>query len=57
MSSFKCKDAGMSCDFQVSGTKNSDETMKIVSVHARESHGMTNPPPEMAAKLQGAIRP
>jgi len=30
--------------------------LRLVSDHAKTMHKMTNPPPEMAAKIKGAIK-
>jgi predicted small metal-binding protein len=57
MSSFKCGDIGMACAFEVKGAKNADEVMAIAAVHAKSSHGISSPPPDLVAKLKQAIRP
>ncbi len=56
MSSFKCADIGMSCGFEVKGAKDASEIMTIAAAHAKSSHGIANPPPDLVAKLQAAIK-
>jgi len=50
-----CRDVGMDCDFEATA-----ETLEALfekcAAHAATDHGMTEIPPEVAAKLQGAIR-
>ena len=56
MASFKCADIGMNCGFEVKGSKDANEIMAIAAAHARSSHGISNPPPDLVAKLQKAIK-
>ena len=56
MSSFKCADIGMSCGFEVKGAKDANEIMAIAAAHAKSSHGIASPQPDLVAKLQKAIR-
>lgn len=55
MPSFKCKDIGMKDDFEVKD-ENRDELMKIVELHARESHSIQVMTPEMKEKIDKAIK-
>ncbi len=55
MASFKCKDLGMKCGFEVKD-ENRDELMKIIAMHADGSHGMKDVSPEMAEKINKAIK-
>jgi predicted small metal-binding protein len=57
MPSFRCADVGMNCGFEVKGAKDNNEIMAIAAAHAKSSHGIANPPPDLVAKLQKAIRP
>jgi predicted small metal-binding protein len=57
MSSFKCADLGMSCGFEVKGAKDANEVMAIAAAHAKSSHGISSPPPDLVGKIQKAIRP
>ena len=56
MASFKCVDIGMSCAFEVKGAKDANEVMEIAAAHAKNSHGISSPPPELVAKLKKAIK-
>jgi predicted small metal-binding protein len=55
MPSFKCKDMGMKCKFEVK-TENQDELMQMIALHADKSHNMKNMPPEMMEKVKKAIK-
>lgn len=55
MASFKCKDVGMKCKFEVK-TGNQDEIMPIIAVHAEKSHNMKEISPEMLEKVRKAIK-
>ena len=50
-----CRDVGMDCDFEASANT-VEELMKKCAEHARTGHGMTEIPPDLVAKVQGAIR-
>ena len=50
-----CRDVGVDCDFQARANT-VEELMQKCAEHAQSAHGMTEIPPEMAAKVQGAIR-
>jgi predicted small metal-binding protein len=56
MASFKCADIGMACSFEVKGAKDADEVLAIAATHARSSHGISSPPPDLVAKLKQAIK-
>jgi len=56
MPSFKCKDIGMDCPFEAKA-KSNEELMKMISAHASKVHNMTIVPPDMMAKIKGAIKP
>jgi predicted small metal-binding protein len=55
MASFKCKDMGMKCGFEVKD-ENQDEMMEIIALHAKKSHNMTQLPPDMVEKVKKAIK-
>lgn len=56
MPSFKCKDIGMKCSFEVK-TENQDELMSLISLHAEKAHNMKAPfPPDMTEKVKKAIK-
>ena len=51
---FKCKDVGMSCDYEAHG-KNDREIMTKVTEHARKTHNMREIPKELQQKVKAAI--
>ena len=55
MPSFKCKDVGMSCKFEVKD-ENQEELMSMIALHTEKSHGMKDVPPEMMEKIKKAIK-
>ena len=55
MASFKCKDIGMECKFEVHD-ENEDELMKIVALHAENTHNMKDVPPDMMEKIKKAVK-
>lgn len=56
MASFKCKDIGMDCKFEVKNASSKDEIMKIMAVHAKETHKMDTVDPSLAAKITSKIK-
>jgi len=54
--SFKCKDIGMQCGFEVKGGSSKDEVLQIAAVHAKAAHGMQTIPSDVAAKVNAAIK-
>ncbi|MDG7035817.1 MAG: DUF1059 domain-containing protein [Nitrososphaerota archaeon] len=54
--SFKCKDIGMKCGFEVKGASSKDELMQIASIHAKVAHGIQSVSPDLAQKVSSAIR-
>ena len=56
MASFKCKDMGMRCSFEVKDGKQG-ELMEIVTLHNEKTHNQKVPlPPEMMEKIRKAIK-
>lgn len=55
MASFKCKDMGMKCGFEVKD-ENQDEMMEIIALHAKKTHKQTEFPPDMLEKVKKAIK-
>ena len=51
----RCRDVGMNCDFEARGNTEA-EVLQQASAHARSVHQITEMPPELAAKVRGAIR-
>lgn len=56
MASFKCKDIGMDCKFELKNASSRDEIMKIMAVHAKETHKMDTVDPDLAAKITSKIK-
>ena len=50
-----CRDVGVDCDFQATG-ETVEEVMTQCAAHAKSAHGIDEIPPELAAKVQGAVR-
>jgi predicted small metal-binding protein len=55
MASFKCKDIGMKCGFEIKD-ENMDEMMKEIAMHGEMTHGMKGASPEFMEKLKKAIK-
>ena len=55
MSSFKCKDIGMSCGFEATA-KTEDELMKKIAEHASKAHNMKTIPADVMSKVKKAIK-
>ena len=55
MPSFRCADVGMNCGFDVKNSTSTDETLQIAAIHAKVAHGISSIPPDLAAKVSGAI--
>lgn len=49
-----CRDVGVDCDFQARG-ETPEEVLQKCAEHARTDHGMNEIPPELLAKVQGAM--
>ncbi|MBI4303058.1 MAG: DUF1059 domain-containing protein [Chloroflexi bacterium] len=55
MASFKCKDMGMKCKFEIKD-ENQEEMMAVIAMHADKSHNMKDIPPEMMEKVKKVIK-
>jgi predicted small metal-binding protein len=55
MASFKCKDLGMKCAFEVKD-ENQAELMEVIALHADKSHNIKQFPPDMMEKVKKAIK-
>jgi predicted small metal-binding protein len=56
MASFKCKDIGMNCGFEIKNASSKDEVMKLVAVHAKETHKMDTVSPDLSGKIMTKIK-
>jgi predicted small metal-binding protein len=50
----KCGDVVPGCDFEMTGNSE-EEVLQKAAEHAKTDHGMENVPPEVLAKVRGAI--
>jgi len=55
MASFKCKDMGMKCGFEVKD-ENEDEMKEVIALHAKKTHNINEMPPDMMEKVKKAIK-
>lgn len=55
MPSFKCRDIGMDCPFEATAPTEA-ELMKKIAEHVEKAHGMKLVPPDVMAKIKGAIK-
>ncbi len=55
MAEFKCKDLGMQCGFEIKD-ESRDEMMKIIALHAQNTHDMKEVTPDLADKIKKAIK-
>ena len=53
--SIRCRDVGVDCDFEARADT-VEELLQKCSQHAKSDHGMEQIPPDLAAKVQAAIR-
>lgn len=51
----RCREVGVDCDFEARG-ETEQEVLQKCAEHAKSAHGMDEIPPELAAKVRGAIR-
>ena len=55
MVSFTCRDLGMDCTFEITGTSNS-EVMKKFIKHAESAHNMPVLPADVLLKVKNTIK-
>ena len=51
----RCREVGVDCDFEARG-ETTEDVLRQCAEHARSDHGMTEIPPELAAKVQASIK-
>ena len=51
----RCKDIGVDCDFEAHG-ETEEQVLQKCAEHAREAHGISEIPPELAEKVRAAMR-
>ena len=54
--SFRCQDVGMNCGFEFKNATSKDEALQLAATHARVTHGMATIPPDLAAKVNAAVK-
>lgn len=54
--SFRCKDLGFACDFQVKGVATREEMVEIVKGHGKRCRDLAAITPETEAKVSNAIK-
>jgi predicted small metal-binding protein len=55
MASFRCKDIGMKCEFEIKD-ENRDELMWVAAMHADETHNLKLARLEMMDKIKKAVK-
>ncbi len=55
MASLKCKDIGMNCGFEIIDP-DENELLKIIALHADNTHGIKEVSPELLGKIKKAIK-
>jgi predicted small metal-binding protein len=53
---FACKNVGMNCAFEIRGASSKAEALEQAAAHAKHAHQITTIPPELAAKVNAAVR-
>ncbi len=56
LASFKCKDIGLQCKFEVKNASSKEEVMKLVTIHTRETHRMETVPEDLSSKIMTKIK-
>ncbi len=54
--SFKCKDLGFACDFEVKGVATREEMVGIIASHGKRCHDLGAITPELEAKVSKAVK-
>jgi predicted small metal-binding protein len=54
--SFKCSDVGMTCGFEFKNASSKDEALQLAATHAKVTHGIAMIPPDLAKKVNAAIK-
>jgi len=56
MPSFKCKDIGMNCKFEVKNAASEQELMEQIKLHAKSAHNVQQITPDLEQKIKKAIK-
>lgn len=54
--SFKCKELGFACDFEVKGVATREEIVEIIKSHGKRCHDLDAVTPEIEARMSKAIK-
>lgn len=54
--SFRCKDLGFNCDFEVKGVGSREEIVEIIKNHGKRCHNIQAITPEIETKVSRAIK-
>ncbi len=54
--SFKCKDLGFACGFEVKGVATREEIEEIIKAHGKRCHDIQSITPEINEKISKAIK-
>jgi len=54
--SFKCKDIGMNCKFEVKNAASEQELMEQIKLHAKYAHNVQQITPDLEEKIKKAIK-
>ncbi len=55
MPSFKCKDVGMKCGFEIKD-ESEKEMMQMINEHALQTHGIKEPSPDLQERIKKAVK-
>jgi predicted small metal-binding protein len=54
--SFKCKELGFHCDFEVKGVATREEMVGIIASHGKRCHDLEANAPQLEGKVSKAIK-
>ncbi|HLI46821.1 MAG TPA: DUF1059 domain-containing protein [Geobacterales bacterium] len=54
--SFKCKDVGMKCGFEVKNASSEQELMEMIKTHAKNAHNIQEITKDLEDKVRKAIK-
>lgn len=54
--SFRCKDIGQECGFEIKKAGSEEELLSMLRIHAEKSHGIRELPPSILDAVKKAIK-
>ncbi|MCY0860771.1 MAG: DUF1059 domain-containing protein [Sulfolobaceae archaeon] len=54
--SFSCASIGQNCGFEIINASSEEELLQQITVHAKSSHGINNPPKDLVDKIKANIK-